>query len=116
MGHALSSLQVSAVYYRLIGDEVEQYRRDNDQLRYALLGSSGHISFASLFPELANAVQQDDSAELEDVDEDETITYKFNEQPELTPEEMERELMAMLAGSQDGMTANGGELYGPPGD
>ena len=104
-GRHLSSLQLSEIYYREIEDQAERRDRDQQEFKYALL-STGHVSFSDLFPDMISALENDDF----DVVDDGAVIYKFADQPELTPEEIERELAELMAGID--VEVNGGDLYG----
>jgi hypothetical protein len=77
------------------------------QFKYAML-TGGVFPMETLFPELIT--ETDDSKEIETPDDGETIIYKFSEQADLDPEEMERELAMLMAGGS--MDVNGGEFDG----
>lgn len=98
-------VHVSAVYYREIEDQAEKRARDEQDFKYAML-TGGVFPLEVLFPELIT--ETDDSKEIENPDDGETIIYKFSEQPELTQEEIERELAMLMAGGD--MTVNGDEF------
>lgn len=106
IGKGLSWLQVAALYYRQVEDDIEQHEQRKEQFKYALMSDSGHIPLGELFPELAQIqAERDDNADL--ADDEESVTYRFEEQS-MTPEQMEQELAALMAGGS--MTVNGGEI------